>query len=703
MVENKDRKIKNHKENYDKNNKLIYLKVLMIVFTIVGITSFYDAEAALMCKFNSNQNAGYTQVPYSDVPQYDYWENVSVTSECMPCTGRVTNNSPCGFSNYSAQYVVTRDLMAPTRDEALNKCRNSSKGREWRSQGFDCAANPSLWYVGVVRDPWRQGNQGNWYGIKAPRYTNGNVIYQVNTTEGDAKVKYIYYLSYFSISAGGSGEWLTERPGQYRSSSYQLYNYKNQENEFKNEVRQEYGSFDNTKYEVEVDKAGASLLSVSGIFTSQVKNFLNKNSLSLTTNNFSINKSTGDVSISNFYLRAINGSLYGQPVKSAPDLWNVRQRDYWYWIPFRIKLTYNGEDEENPEECVWQTPKEESESDGGTCDYNVVRNFDDECILNGESLIKDVKRINNYCYLEAANGKYEEYDFNFVKEKDIDGNDKIYGPGWNINWTISAVYTKEYTLVIRDELLNESDLSDTTKSRIRSQCRNYAENLLPKNGTKILPDELEGGDWIVKEGTRKVTRDATTPTYSYTEEVTYRYKDQYVQVGTGLVSDTQVNKINYIKLPEGHYKLLATTAPGKYSFKVSLSNVEGLGGGSMDCPYKVEDKIKVIWRPISLQNPFPGFDGSTRESGINWSQNDIDTVIDETGYDKEPIYEFELGPSEIASIRRYNNNHEYSDFTLRCNKNGEECRFSDEIRSLLGNSASGTCWGTNADFENCRN
>ncbi len=97
------------------------------------------------------------------------------------------------------------------------------------------------------------------------------------------------------------------------------------------------------------------------------------------------------------------------------------------------------------------------------------------------------------------------------------------------------------------------------------------------------------------------------------------------------------------------------------------------------------DKSKVVFRTISLTNPFPGYNGSGRTPGDNWlSKDESDTPEDETNtlinnyilnnrsvsggkvYDLTPMYKITLTPTLIEQIREYNSKiaDGYSDDSL---------------------------------------
>ena len=86
--------------------------------------------------------------------------------------------------------------------------------------------------------------------------------------------------------------------------------------------------------------------------------------------------------------------------------------------------------------------------------------------------------------------------------------------------------------------------------------------------------------------------------------------------------------------------------------------------------------IDVIYRPISLDDPFPD-----REAGDNWSDLSIYNYItynrgvlgNKLYTERGPLYTMTMTPEVAKKIRKYNTTHEYPDFTLECNKDGGKC------------------------------
>lgn len=165
-----------------------------------------------------------------------------------------------------------------------------------------------------------------------------------------------------------------------------------------------------------------------------------------------------------------------------------------------------------------------------------------------------------------------------------------------------------------------------------------------------------------------------------------------------------------------------------------------------DCYYVVEDgepycppkgcnvnddlgSVRIIYRPISLANPFPSIDADGRNTGSNWCTlnseddekdcsntnesvekyilNNRNTQADSV-YSKEPMYQITLDPALIRRIRDYNKQTNYDDYNMYCSSDnaGKECRSHFVVGGMeetglatLSDSFSGC--GTDADFYAC--
>ena len=127
------------------------------------------------------------------------------------------------------------------------------------------------------------------------------------------------------------------------------------------------------------------------------------------------------------------------------------------------------------------------------------------------------------------------------------------------------------------------------------------------------------------------------------------------------------------------------------------------------CHFDIEVKdYELVFRPISLSNPFPGSDGSGRTPNNKvWPSEKIGYYIKDRqdAYTKKPLYSVTLTSSQIKNIRKYNKNHKYDDFNLKCvgSKTGTAC-YSSFIRTYL-NKTKSVCDNTNnqseSEFNSC--
>ncbi len=144
-----------------------------------------------------------------------------------------------------------------------------------------------------------------------------------------------------------------------------------------------------------------------------------------------------------------------------------------------------------------------------------------------------------------------------------------------------------------------------------------------------------------------------------------------------------------------------------------------------DEPCDPEKKVcfpDIIYRPISLVEPFPGINGDKRTPGNNWNKviKTTDGKVYSYGdyyirnrrgykdyeiYQAEPLYVIKLDGNKIQAIRKYNDKHDYNDFELTC-INGENC-VSKFLRGAAQDFStnlidSGTCKNINShNFNSC--
>lgn len=243
--------------------------------------------------------------------------------------------------------------------------------------------------------------------------------------------------------------------------------------------------------------------------------------------------------------------------------------------------------------------------------------------------------------------------------------------------------------------------------------------------------------------------------FKYTmPEKTYRYIQKTDGKAVDQVSGDILTNKRYIDIGYPNYPVYYKTPTGTYPMQLTYQNI-GTNGHFVDsavysCKYKVINRIipctgadcydpdcvgehcdrnydngggdtglnglNIIYRPISLTNPFPSETGTGREAGVNWTESDISNYITKNRkvtendvYNKTPIYSFTLTPASIKKIKGYNSTTEYSDFNLTCSsqKNGKRCT-SNFLKNLsnynvIVNQAQSTCYnvGQGDAFYSC--
>lgn len=127
---------------------------------------------------------------------------------------------------------------------------------------------------------------------------------------------------------------------------------------------------------------------------------------------------------------------------------------------------------------------------------------------------------------------------------------------------------------------------------------------------------------------------------------------------------------------------------------------------------------KIIYRTISLSNPFPSYDSDEtvtqnnltvgmfndnikgRYPGMNWNSTTTvkNKILNNRGvdgdkvYTKTPLYTFKLDAKVIKNIRNYNKKRKYTDFKLNCKMNhAAACVSTEFVHNTAYGLTAGTC------------
>lgn len=134
----------------------------------------------------------------------------------------------------------------------------------------------------------------------------------------------------------------------------------------------------------------------------------------------------------------------------------------------------------------------------------------------------------------------------------------------------------------------------------------------------------------------------------------------------------------------------------KVTFNTSVKGADSSCSNNVTVE-NIDIKEDLVFRPISLSNPFPGQNGNGRSMGSPWTDDLKKTYITNRSnvYSKKPLYSITLTPSTIKQIRDYNKDTSYDDFNLICS-NGEAC-YSIFLRnySKIINTNKSNCYNAN--------
>ena len=320
-----------------------------------------------------------------------------------------------------------------------------------------------------------------------------------------------------------------------------------------------------------------------------------------------------------------------------------------------------------------------------------------------DKLLKDLKECNNWVnnndnFSPIVSVNYEEDDYG--------------SPTIKLKTDSSAVdKSVEY-------YSGKNSSTDNRKFIKEINSYNCSGNKPCTNGTEKYPVR----DKVIRTTNRTVTYELPGNTFRYINKLngfssTSKPASEYVDIGYGNLP------VHYMR-KSGDYdiSLEYSTLGNKHKFNKYVFSGNSFGGVSTpkcsktyQCKYSVsnriittENNLNVVFRPISLSNPFPGIDGKGRTPGSNW-KNHLSVITNNRSlsdperifFDREPMYQITLTPQLIRNIRDYNRKQVggYGDFNLTCKDGtGRECR-SKFIRDAYRSYFSGC--GINNNWKAC--
>ena len=295
------------------------------------------------------------------------------------------------------------------------------------------------------------------------------------------------------------------------------------------------------------------------------------------------------------------------------------------------------------------------------------------------------------------------------------------------NWNTGSIITSSPTTTGDDVLVGNTDKIDSYECKDGTPCKLKTDSVEYPTDNLIRQETILEIEYYLPFNTyRYVTKNGV----SYTDTA-IRDPENDIDVGYDnipIAYNTPLGTYNYtLNLTNGfgNNHKFTDYITSSSSFPIKLYNFSAVTGEPIkfECSYQVTSGfhekenlgIDIIYRPISLEDPFPHYDASGRNAGSNWQGyeykilNNRDVDGSEV-YTLKPMFEFVLTSGNIAKIRNYNDVNSYDDFNLVCT-DGKYCK-SDFLNEgeVLGyfsytakNPSGGECMGATKDnWENCR-
>lgn len=412
-----------------------------------------------------------------------------------------------------------------------------------------------------------------------------------------------------------------------------------------------------------------------------------------------------------YIMKTINGRAYGEVIKALEDNGVSDQRDYAYYHVYLTKYTFvpsNGTIIP-PEDCKITNINNDNSNNVEACYSTKTTSLKSYCKYdNTGKTIKNYKKVypiqsnkknssaaknirNDLCYIttDDVSGKYEEISYKLDLQKQGDYLNPELIIEHRVNYTI--YYTGNNSDERRICYNNGMGLG-----RSFYKINNFT-SLNIVNGLKAVISYTVNNKLVEKEvnlikvenpATVDQSCDPNTETSGncrVSKTITYKYKlNNSVCSGSTRNFNTFENGTCACPI-EGYTGKIVKEASGKITIKINNSSGEVINGCSDT--FTTTAMTDYIYRPISLENPFPGMIGSGRKIGGNWSEtgdgNPVEDVIKKEMDKQNPMYVINLTPDAIREIRtRYSNN--YSEDAGRVDDETKACEALNDGKYISG-------------------
>jgi hypothetical protein len=310
-----------------------------------------------------------------------------------------------------------------------------------------------------------------------------------------------------------------------------------------------------------------------------------------------------------------------------------------------------------------------------------------------------------------------EYDFNNLKEipSTVNSNQMINIPNGKLRVSRTCYTSKSNvgTESILDTNSN-NNYQETFKIKINGMEKTYKRT--NTKTTTVKKEQINEGESELYKLTAEIEYE-----YTITDTESYNNKNGLtIDMNNLTIRNENYGTTNRIKIPEtnsGKTIVIPTSESGKYENTLTAESLNNAFGKSNKLYNKVKNngKLKQIgtikewtdntskrfeyiikeytennckfetyntnsinakFRVISLTNPFPGRDGTSRMPGKNWITETEDNVTQyiqknrgvnsEAVYNLKPLYVITLNAKNMMKIRSYNNKYSYGYHDLTC-------------------------------------
>lgn len=396
-----------------------------------------------------------------------------------------------------------------------------------------------------------------------------------------------------------------------------------------------------------------------------------------------------------YIMKTINNSAYGEVIKALEDNDVSDQRDYAYYHVYLTKYTFKRttpavrtcSDNKNI------SPKIKEGEENNVCKESTTKKIVGECIYDdnpSEVKIKNFYKLSSTQRPTKGSSSSTNDEKCYITSPTGDGTIETISYSFNdVSSTgINTILEKKLTIkqdasyVIYNYTDNQTESSYCFKNgngsnwfhpnsnfnKITKLDLNNEEVTLKYNNIETsipLKCELDKANSTVDENGNCVTKSSeimTTSGNGSKQEVkrnctwTCTLNTQICRTSTGTSTDYTGNNQNCCVVNNSNGKIYANEAG---TINISYDRID-------NCKTTVNgsNRLNYIYRPISLENPFPGIRGDGRKIGGNWRETDsgidpVEVYITEKDIHADtPMYIINLTPEVIRNIRsNYSNNY----------------------------------------------